>query len=178
MRNDYICDVGIVHPSPRPSGCGKLFSQKFQWASTAKCSHRFSVAPSKVYFEFFVQFFHIGELLPIVEVPLVVAVAAFYLAVVPRRSGWDQLVKNSRLFQRNIKRTFFCIADVFIGELRAIVCLDCLYLKWKRLLEHSEEFHRVLWGMFLKAVDKPYSGTFIDSRPLIQMLPISLCGTF
>ena len=48
-------------------------------------------------------------------------------------------------FQRNIKRTFFCVADVFIGEFRTIVCLNGLNLKWKRFLKHFEEFY----GVFL-----------------------------
>lgn len=114
----------------------------------------------------------------VVKVPLVAAVASFYLAVVPRRSGWDQLMKNSRPLQYNVKRTFFCIADVFIGELRSIICLDCLYLKRKRLLEHSEKFHRILRRMLLEAIDEPHPGTFVNCRPLIKVLSIPLCSPF
>ena len=131
-----------------------------------------------MYLELFIQFFHIRELLPIVEVPLVVAVAAFYLAIVPGCPGRDQLVRDSCCFQRNIKGAFLCIADVFVGEFRAIVCLNCLDLKWKRFLKHFEEFYSVFWGVFLKAIDKPHSGTFVDSCPLVKVLFIPFCGSF
>ena len=48
--------------------------------------------------------------------------AALYLAVMPGRPGRDQFMGDTCRFQRNIKLTFFCVADVFIGEFRTIVC--------------------------------------------------------
>ena len=104
--------------------------------------------------------------------------AALYLTVVPGRSGWDQLVQDSSIFQCNIKGTFLRFADVFVGEFRTIVCLDCLNLKWKRFLKHFEEFYGVFRGMLLKTIDKPYSGTFVDSCPLVQVLSIPFCSSF
>ena len=167
-----------MRPTPKPLGSGQLFFQKLQRTFPAKRSHRLAVAPGKVYFQFFIQFLHIRELLPIVKVPLVIPVPALYFAVVPRCTGQDQLKGNTCRFQRNIKGTFFCVTDVFVGEFRTIVCLDCLNLKWKRFLKHFEEFYGVFRGMFLRSIDKPYSGTFVDSCPLVQVLSIPFCSSF
>ena len=81
-----------------------------------------------MYLELFIQFFHIRELLPIVEVPLVIAVAAFYLTVVPRCPGRDQLMGDTCRFQRNIKRTFLGVADIFISEFRTIDGEEVFYI--------------------------------------------------
>ena len=54
--------------------------------------------------------------------------AALYLAVVPGRSGWDQLVQDSSLFQRNIKGTFLGVADIFISEFRTIDGEEVFYI--------------------------------------------------
>lgn len=37
-----------------------------------------------------------------------------YLAVVPRRSEWDQLVLHTGVLQSTVKRTDFRIADVLV----------------------------------------------------------------
>ena len=70
-------DTFGLQPLPRPLGRGQLFLEKLQWTLATQGSHRLAVAPSKVYLQFFIQFLHIRKLLPIVKIPLVVAVTAF-----------------------------------------------------------------------------------------------------
>ena len=95
-----------------------------------------------------------------------------YLAVVPRRSGWDQLVLHAGVLQSDVKRTEFHIADVLVCKLRPVIRLDCLNLERKYFLKHFEELHRVFRCMLLKPVNKSYSGAFIDCCPLIEMLSV------
>lgn len=95
-----------------------------------------------------------------------------YLAVVPRRSGRNQLVLHTGVLQSNVKRTEFHIADVLVCKLRSVIRLDCLNLERKYFLKHFEELHRVFRCMLLKPVNKSYSGAFIDCCPLIEMLSV------
>ena len=95
-----------------------------------------------------------------------------YLAVVPRRSGWNQLVLHTGVLQSNVKRTEFRIADVLVCKLRSVIRLDRLNLERKYFLKHFEELHRVFRCMLLKPVNKSYSGAFIDCCPLIEMLSV------
>ena len=119
-RMDASSDVSVLQPLPRPLGRGQLFTKKFQWTLSTQCPHRLAVAPCQVLFQLFIQFFHIRELFPIVKVSLVIPVTALDLTVVPWRPGRDQLVRDARFFQCNVKGTLFCIADVFVSKLRAI----------------------------------------------------------
>ena len=96
-----------------------------------------------------------------------------YLAVVPRRSGWDQLVLHAGVLQSNVKRTEFRIADVLVCKLRPVIRLDCLNLERKYFLKHFEELYRVFRCMLLKSIYKAQTGTLVDSSPLIQMLAIT-----
>ena len=96
-----------------------------------------------------------------------------YLAVVPRRSGWNQLVLHTGVLQSNVKRTEFHIADLLVCKLRPVIRLDCLNLERKYFLKHFEELYRVFRCMLLKPVNKSYSGAFVYGCPLVQMLSIS-----
>ena len=93
-----------------------------------------------------------------------------YLAVVPGRSGWDQLVLHTGVLQSNVKQTEFRIADVLVCKLRPIIRLDCLNLERKYFLKHFEELYRVFRCMLLKPVNKSYSGAFVYGCPLVKVL--------
>ncbi len=95
-----------------------------------------------------------------------------YLAVVPRRSGRNQLVLHTGVLQSNVKRTEFRIADVLVCKLSSVIRLDRLNLERKYFLKHFEELYRVFRCMLLKPVNKSYSGAFIDCCPLIEMLSV------
>ena len=95
-----------------------------------------------------------------------------YLAVVPRRSGWNHLVLHTGVLQSNVKRTEFRIADVLVCKLSSVIRLDRLNLERKYFLKHFEELYRVFRCMLLKPVNKSYSGAFIDCCPLIEMLSV------
>ena len=166
--------VGKSHPKPKPLGCGQLFTKQLQWAFVAEGSHRLTIAPSQILSEFLVQIFQTIKLLPIIEIPLVISVTAFHLAVVPRGAGWDQNMLNTCLVQCNIKRTFLRFTDVFVGELCTIIGLDPLDWKWKCFLKHLKEFHTIFRRVLFKCIYKPYTSTFVNGSPLIQMLAIFL----
>ena len=89
-----------------------------------------------------------------------------YLAVVPGRSGWDQLVLHTGVLQSNVKQTEFRIADVLVCKLRPVIRLDRLNLEGKYFLKHFEELYRVFRCMLLKPVNKSYSGAFVYDCPL------------
>lgn len=63
-----------------------------------------------------------------------------YLAVVPRRSGWNQLVLHTGVLQSNVKRTEFRIADVLVCKLSPIVRLYRLNHKQKYFLKNFIKF--------------------------------------
>ena len=93
-----------------------------------------------------------------------------YLAVVPRRSGWNQLVLHTGVLQSNVKQTEFRIADVLVCKLSPIIRLDRLNLERKYFLKHFEELYRVFRCMLLKPVNKSYSGAFVYGCPLVKVL--------
>ena len=73
-----------------------------------------------------------------------------YLAVLPRRSGRNQLMLHTGVLQSDVKRTEFRIADVLVCKLRPVIRLDRLNLEWKYFLKHFEELYRVFRCMLLK----------------------------
>ena len=89
-----------------------------------------------------------------------------YLAVMPGRSGRNQLVLHAGVLQSNVKRTEFRIADILVCKLSSIIRLDCLKLERKYFLKHFEELYRVFRCMLLKPVNKSYSGAFVYGCPL------------
>lgn len=164
--------VDNSQPMPRPSDRSQLFTQQFNRTFVAKCAHRLAVAPVQMLFQLTVQIIYTGKLLPIIEIPLAISVAPFYLTVVPRSPGWNENMFDLCFLQSNVKRTHLCFADILVGELRPVVRLDSLDREWKRLLQHPEKLHRILRCMLLKAIHKTHSGTFINGCPLVQMLAV------
>ena len=118
-------------------------------------------------FELSVQVFYTCKLFPVVKIALVVSMTPLHLAVVPGRSGWDQLVLHAGVLQSNVKRTQFRIADVLVCKLRPVIRLDCLNLERKYFLKHFEELYRVFRCMLLKPVNKTYSGAFVYGCPSV-----------
>ena len=101
-----------------------------------------------------------------------------YLAVVPRRSGRNQLVLHTGVLQSDVKRTEFRIADVLVCKLSSVIRLDCLNLERKYFLKHFEELYRVFRCMLLKPVNKSYSGAFVYGCPLVKVLSVPSCCAF
>ena len=101
-----------------------------------------------------------------------------YLAVVPGRSGRNQLVLHAGVLQSDVKRTEFHIADVLVCKLRSVIRLDCLNLERKYFLKHFEELYRVFRCMLLKPVNKSYSGAFVYGCPLVKVLSVPSCCAF
>ena len=66
-----------------------------------------------------------------------------YLAVVPWRSGRNQLVLHAGVLQSDVKRTEFRIADVLVCKLSPIIRLDRLNLERKYFLKNFTEFFGV-----------------------------------
>ena len=115
-----------------------------------------------------------AEMLPVIEISLVISMAPFDFSIMPRRSRWYQLMFHTCLAKYCIKWTFLFIAYVFVGKFCSVVCLYRLYLKWKRFLQHFEKFDSILGSVLLKAVYEADTSTFIYRRPLVQMLAVPL----
>ena len=64
----------------------QLLLEKLDRTFPAEGAHGLVVAPFEVLFEFFVQLFYAAEMLPIVEISLIVAVTSLNFSVVPRCS--------------------------------------------------------------------------------------------
>jgi hypothetical protein len=90
-----------------------------------------------------------------------VAVAAFDFAVVPRCARRDELVTYPRFFQRHVKRTRRFVTDVFVRELRAVICLDDLDFEREHLTQQTQEFYRVFRRVFLKSEYEPRPCAFV-----------------
>ena len=64
-------DIGVSYwqllPQTRSSGCGRLFSQLFHCTLVIQCAKGFPVTPKQALFYYTVQFFYVGELLPVVN---------------------------------------------------------------------------------------------------------------
>lgn len=119
-----------------------------------------------------------GVKIIVVKIAPVVSMTPLYLAVVPRRSGWNQLVLHTGVLQSNVKRTEFHIADLLVCKLRPVIRLDCLNLERKYFLKHFEELYRVFRCMLLKPVNKSYSGAFVYGCPLVKVLSVPSCCAF
>lgn len=98
---------------------------------------------------------------------LVFPVAALHFLVVPRSPGWDQLMPDPRRIQRGIEGAILGLADILVGELRAIIRLDGLDWEQKRFSGYFQEFYRVLRRMLLETAHKPNPGALINRRPLV-----------
>ena len=67
----------------------QLLGQQFPWALVLQRPHRLVITPSQVLRQLLVEVLQTAERLPIIEISLVVPVAALYLPVVPGRSRRD-----------------------------------------------------------------------------------------
>ena len=107
-----------------------------------------------------------------IEVFVVLSVRTFHLAVVPRRVGADELVPYPQLFEARLKERKLSLL-VFIkgfNELRAVVCLDTLYLEGERLYEHFEELHGRVCTLFLESGYETIAGIFVYGGILVETL--------
>ena len=84
----------------------QLLPEKLDRTLPAERAHGFVVAPFKMCLELFIQFFYAAKMLPIVKIPLVVAVTALHLAIVPRRSRRNQNMFDTPFLQQLIHRIF------------------------------------------------------------------------
>lgn len=122
-----------------------------------------------------------GELLPEVlkgmepvgsiEVFVVLSVRTFHFAVVPRCVGTDELMPYPQLFEARLKEGKFSLV-VFIegfGELRAVVCLDTLYLERESIHEHFEELYRGVCTLFLESGNIAIAGILVYGGVLEEM---------
>ena len=64
---------------------------------------------------------------------------------------------NPCFFQRQIKRTHDFLADIFVGELRSVVCLDGLYFERKFRQQHFQKLHGILGRVLFERIYKPIS---------------------
>lgn len=133
-------------------------------------THKPAVVPGQMSFEFSVQFLYAGEFLPVVEIALVTPVAALHFSVVPGCSGRNELVGDLLLGQSCLKWAQRFIADKTIGELGAVVGLYRLDWEWEGPEQPFQEVHGVLRCVFLIAVHKPETSTFINGGPLVPIL--------
>ena len=124
-------------------------------------------------FEFLVKLIRVGEFFPVVEITLIIAVAAFHLTVVPWRSGRNQLVGNPFGSQSLLKRTFLSLADKFVSKLRTVVCLNDLNFERKSFVQPVEKIHRILRAMLFIAKHKPKPCAFINCSPLVQSFSVT-----
>ena len=105
----------------------------------AERAHGLVVAPFKMCLELFIQFFYAAKMLPIVKIPLVVAVTALHLAIVPRRSRRNQNMFDTPFLQQLIHRIFLGFTDEFVSKFSTVVRLNCLDRKRKCLDEHFQK---------------------------------------
>ena len=145
----------------------QLLSQQLSRTLVLQRPHWLVVAPNQVFCQLLVEVLQAAERLPIIEISLVVSVAAFHLPVVPGRPRRDQLVSDPKFPQRLVKWAFLCVTDILVGKLRAVVRLDRLDLERKYLYQHPQKLDRVLRRMLLKTVDKPDPCTLIYRCPLV-----------
>ena len=73
--------------------------------------------------ELFIQFFYAAKMLPIVKIPLVVAVTALHLAIVPRRSRRNQNMFDTPFLQQLIHRIFPGFTDEFVSKFSTVQAL-------------------------------------------------------
>ena len=82
----------------KPTKCGgsqaasflrQLLGQQLYWALVLQRPHWLVVAPDQVLCQLLIEVFQTAERLPIIEISLVVSVAALYLPIVPGRSRRD-----------------------------------------------------------------------------------------
>ena len=110
----------------------------------------------------------------IIESLLVVSVAAFHLAVMPRCCRAYRLVCDVKAATKNIQgMNSFCL--LCVGKLSAIVCLDhirCIAEVDDRTLH---EIHGAVTAIFLLGVNKPLSGCFFNHSILVEFLTICTC---
>lgn len=133
----------------------KLLYQQLSRALVPQRPHRLVVAPNQMLRQLMIQIINTSEGLPVVEIPLIVPVAPLDLPIMPRRPRRDQLVLDAKPAQLLVKRTLLCLADIFVGKLRPIICLDRLDPEWEYLYQHPKKLHRVLRRMLLKTINKP-----------------------
>ena len=112
-----------------------------------------------------------------IEVFIVLPVGTFHFAVVSRRVGTDELVPYPQLFEARLKERKFSLLVFIKGfdELRAVVCLDTLYLEGERLYEHFEKLYRGVSALFLKSSYEAKAGILINGGVLEEMLFHDLC---
>ena len=153
-----------------------ILTQQLQRAPVSKCTHGLPIAPIQMLPELLIQVIQTVKLFPVIEIPLVVPMTAFHLAIVPGCSGRDQNMLNTRLFKHNIKWAFLRFADVFVGELCTIIGLDPLDRERKCFLKHPEEFHSIFRCMLLKRIYKSYTGTLINCGPKSVLFYLQVSG--
>lgn len=89
-----------------------------------------------------------------IKIFVVFALAAFNLAVVPRRVWLDQLVTYPTLFEARLEQCgdwIIALAES-LREFTAIIRLHTLYLKWEFLNEMFQKYCRAVGAVFLKSL--------------------------
>ena len=117
-----------------------LLSQQLSRTLILQCPHPLVIAPDQVLCQLLVEVLQAVECFPIVEIPLVISVAALHFSVVPWRSRRNLLVGDPKLSQRLIKRSFLCVTDILVGKLCAIVRLDRLDFE-RKYLQYPQKFN-------------------------------------
>ncbi len=145
---------GVETAKMRRGSQGQFFLDKLDRAFAVERSHGFVIAPKQVIFEFFVQFFNTSELLPIIEITLVVPMTSLNLAIVPRCSRGDENVLDPQCRQSLVKWTKLGVTDEFVCKFGAVICLNGLYFERKCFYKHFQEAHTVLWCMLFEAIYK------------------------
>lgn len=104
---------------------------------------------------------------------IVLAVAAFYFAVVAWRERTDQFVPDPMFCQTYLEDGRFVRTTTraeTLCELLAIIRLDAFDRAWERLYKMFQELHGGIGAVLLKSLDKAPAGELINGSILIEML--------
>ena len=128
-----------------------LLPQKLNRTFPAECAHCLVVAPDQMLRKLSIKFFKTAEMLPVIEISLVITVTSLYFTVMPRCSRRYQLMLYPYISEYGIKRAFRIVTYVFIGELCPVVSLYCPDLEGELFLKKLEKLYCIFRCMLLSS---------------------------
>lgn len=106
-----------------------------------------------------------------IKIFIVFSVRSFYLSVVTRSIRTDKLVFYAVLFQGNLKKSRVLIirrVRLPLNELRAVIGLDTLNLKWKIFQHVVKKKCAAMGAVFFKYLHITEPRVFINGSILVQ----------
>ena len=140
----------------------------------AQHTHRDSIGTGQVVFHLFDQVIVGVKTQVVIEAFLIVSVAAFHLAVVPRRPWTDQVMPDPQLLTQQIEdmRPFRWPE---VREFTAVIRLDFLRLITEKADGAFYKVHCRITALFLVSPDEPDPAGFLQHRVLVEPFSVLSC---